>query len=68
MIHVEWNQLQENDTNSVLLGLKATSHLDTHACVAVGSELRRVYVDDMIYRPVSSGNSLNEALIRCTIS
>ena len=55
---------QENDTNSVLLGFKATSHLDTTVYVAVCSELRRV--DGMIFRLVSSGN--NEALIRCTIS
>ena len=55
---------QENDTNSVLLGFKATSHLDTTVYVAVCSELRRV--DGMIFRLVSSGN--NKALIRCTIS
>ena len=52
---------QENDTNSVLLGFKVTSHLITTVYVAVCSELRRVHVDDMIYRPVSPGNSLIEA-------
>ena len=55
---------QENDTNSVLLGFKATSHLDTTVYVAVCSELRRV--DGTIFRLVSSGN--NEALIRCNLS
>ena len=37
---------RERRTDSVLLGLKVTSHFDTHSCIAVRSELRRV--NDMI--------------------